>query len=318
VGNCSAQSLVAKVTTPALADNQPPSVPTAMMATPVHQSQVNLSWQPATDNVAVSAYRVYRNGTLLATLGNLTEHSDSGLRAASTYSYTVSACDVVANCSAQTAAVMAVTPSAVSTLNVPQGWNLLGNASDTPIDVGVAFSDSAQFVTLWKWLASQSVWAFYSPALAAQGGAALADYAAAKGYQVLRTIAGGEGFWVNVKQAGSVSLPLGSPVSGASLRTLMLPGWNLVATADNATPAAFNLSLTDPLAPHPAADVVPINLTTLWAWDNPLSKWYFYSPQLEGQSGTALFDYTVSKGYLDFAAAGKTLGTGVGFWINKP
>ncbi len=129
-----------------------------MMATPVHQSQVNLSWQPATDNVAVSAYRVYRNGTLLATLGNLTEHSDSGLRAASTYSYTVSACDVVANCSAQTAAVMAVTPSAVSTLNVPQGWNLLGNASDTPIDVGVAFSDSAQFVTLWKWLASQSVW----------------------------------------------------------------------------------------------------------------------------------------------------------------
>jgi hypothetical protein len=91
-----------------------------------------------------------------------------------------------------------------------------------------------------------------------------------------------------------------------------------VATAANATPAAFNLSLTDPLAPPPSTGSVPINLTTLWAWDNPLSKWCFYAPNLEGQGGTALFDYTAGKGYLDFTATGKLLGSGMGFWVNKP
>ena len=24
-----------------------------------------------------------------------------------------------------------------------------------------------------------------------------------------------------------------------------------------------------------------LNLTTLWAWDNPQTKWYFYLPQLD-------------------------------------
>jgi len=38
-----------------------------------------------------------------------------------------------------------------------------------------------------------------------------------------------------------------------------------------------------------------INLVTLWAWDNPLSRWYFYSPSLDGQGGTALLDYTAGK-----------------------
>jgi len=29
-------------------------------------------------------------------------------------------------------------------------------------------------------------------------------------------------------------------------------------------------------------------------------------------------NYTASKGYLDFTATGKTLGAGMGFWVNKP
>jgi hypothetical protein len=95
-------------------------------------------------------------------------------------------------------------------------------------------------------------------------------------------------------------------------------GWNLVATAANVTPAAFNLSLTDPLAPPPNVATVPVNLSTLWAWDNPQSKWYFYAPNLEGQGGTALFDYTASKGYLDFTTTGKSMGARTGFWVNKP
>ena len=78
---------------------------------------------------------------------------------------------------------------------------------------------------------------------------------------------------------------------------------------------AFNLSLS---ATPPAAGVVPINLTSLWAWDTALSKWYFYAPSLEAQGGTALTDYITSKAYLDFTQHSKKLGNGLGFWVNKP
>ena len=75
-----------------------------------------------------------------------------------------------------------------------------------PINVAATFSDPGRFTTVWKWIAAQTAWAFHAPSLAAQGGSALADYVASKGYQLLTTIAGGEGFWVNAKQAGSVNV----------------------------------------------------------------------------------------------------------------
>jgi hypothetical protein len=50
------------------------------------------------------------------------------------------------------------------------------------------------------------------------------------------------------------------------------------------------------------------DITTLWAWDNPLSQWYFYAPSLD-KNGT-LQSYITGKSYLDFAQKGKTLGLG--------
>ena len=38
----------------------------------------------------------------------------------------------------------------------------------------------------------------------------------------------------------------------------------------------------------------------------------------QAQGGTALSDYIASKGYLDFAANNRTLGNGIGFWLNRP
>ena len=64
------------------------------------------------------------------------------------------------------------------------------------------------------------------------------------------------------------------------------------------------------------ANVYQVNLTTLWAWDTATSGWLFYAPSLD-KDGT-LQNYTIGKGYLDFTTAGKTLGPGVGFWVNKP
>jgi hypothetical protein len=49
-----------------------------------------------------------------------------------------------------------------------------------------------------------------------------------------------------------------------------------------------------------------------------MSKWYFYAPSLQSLGGTALVDYISANGYLDFTLGNKTLGSGVGFWVNKP
>jgi len=168
-------------------------------------------------------------------------------------------------------------------------------------------------VSIWKWVAPQSAWAFYAPAIAAQGGTTLADFIASKGYQSLTSIAGGEGFWVNTKQAGSINILSSTIVSSTSFQG-MTSGWKLIAIGNTQTASGFN---TDMSTTPPAAGVVPQNFTSLWAWDSAQSKWYFYSPSLDAQGGTALSDYITSHGYLNFSTANKTLGSGVGFWVNK-
>jgi uncharacterized membrane protein len=189
------------------------------------------------------------------------------------------------------------------TLSFVQGWNLAGNGSDSPINVATAFADTSQFVTIWKWVATQGVWAFHAPSLAAQGGTVLVDYVAAKGYQLLSTIAGGEGFWVNAKQSISVDVVSGNAVGIASLNSTLTKGWNLVSVGESATPKQF-------------CDAQSTGVTTLWAWDATASAWYFYAPSLDASGG--LGNYVTGKGYLNFTTMNKTLGQGIGFWVNKP
>jgi chitodextrinase len=80
------------VSLPPVADITPPSVPTGLSATATSSSQVNLSWNASTDNVAVAGYRVFRNGTAVVTTA-ATSYGDSGLAANTSYTYAVSAYD---------------------------------------------------------------------------------------------------------------------------------------------------------------------------------------------------------------------------------
>ena len=117
-GNCSAQSAVVTATTPAISDAQPPTVPTALTAVVANSTTVNLRWAASTDNVGVTSYKVYRDGGLRVTLGNITSYGDVGLKS-SVYSYAVSACDALQNCSSQSASVSATvttSPAPVCTL----------------------------------------------------------------------------------------------------------------------------------------------------------------------------------------------------------
>ncbi|MCX7172253.1 MAG: hypothetical protein NTY41_18785 [Proteobacteria bacterium] len=199
------------------------------------------------------------------------------------------------------------TPPATTNTAMVQGWNLLGNSVNSALDVATTFSDAGKISTVWKWVPASGNWAFYTP-LQTDGGAA---YAAANGYSVLTSINGGEGFWVNAKLPFTVSLPTGTAITSSSFRS-MNSGWNLIAIGDNNTPRAFNNALS---ATPPAVGQIPLNLSTLWAWDTTQQKWYFYAPDLDASG--SLSNYIIGKGYLDFGPT-KTLDRTTGFWVNKP
>ncbi len=104
-GNESAQSSSASATT---ADATAPSVPVNLSATAVSISQINLSWDASTDNIGVTGYNIYRDGSLLLSVISA-NYSDSGLSDSTTYTYTVSAFDAAGNESAQSISVSATT-----------------------------------------------------------------------------------------------------------------------------------------------------------------------------------------------------------------
>ncbi len=106
-GNVSGQSVAVSATTKAAStDTTAPSVPTGLTATVVSSSQINLSWSASTDNAGVTGYKIYRNGTQIAT-ATATSYSNTGLTASTSYTYAVSAYDAAGNVSGQSASASA-------------------------------------------------------------------------------------------------------------------------------------------------------------------------------------------------------------------
>lgn len=95
-------------------DTTPPSAPASLVASTVGATQINLSWQSATDNVGVAAYEVLRNGTTITTTMTTT-YSDVNVSPATTYTYTVRAKDAAGNVGPLSAAAQTTTPAAPDT-----------------------------------------------------------------------------------------------------------------------------------------------------------------------------------------------------------
>ena len=73
---------------------------------------MNLSWGASTDNVGVTGYEIYRNGSLLTTKsGTTTTHSDTPVSGSTTYTYQVRALDAAGNRSAFGNSVAVTTPA---------------------------------------------------------------------------------------------------------------------------------------------------------------------------------------------------------------
>jgi hypothetical protein len=97
------------------ADHTPPGPPPALRATAVLSNRIDLAWQPASDDVGVVAYRIYRNGSPLTTVGNIHGFADTGAQPGTPYTYTVSALDASGNESAQSPVASVTTPAAEAT-----------------------------------------------------------------------------------------------------------------------------------------------------------------------------------------------------------
>src|SRR5439155_5553286 len=95
-------------------DTIAPSTPTGLRALAASSSRINLGWSAATDNVGVIRYGVYRDGVRIAYIPG-TSYANTGLSAATTYSYTVAAYDAAGNVSAPSAPLSVTTPPPADT-----------------------------------------------------------------------------------------------------------------------------------------------------------------------------------------------------------
>lgn len=80
-------------------DTTPPSAPSGLYASAIYATSIDLAWSSASDNVAVTEYAVYKNGSLLANLGNVLTYTATGLVSGTSYTFNVYAKDAAGNMS---------------------------------------------------------------------------------------------------------------------------------------------------------------------------------------------------------------------------
>ncbi|HLA36217.1 MAG TPA: hypothetical protein VJ001_15245 [Rhodocyclaceae bacterium] len=299
--------------------NTATSAPDGVSVTPL-ESNFSLNWNPTPGATSYNVYMSRQPGLTKINYPTLGGHSHFGVASpfghvsspGEKWYFVVTAVGAAGESEISNEVSTTILPAPTTggvALNLVGSWNLVGNSNDAVLDVAAIFGDKTKVVSVWKWMQSTGRWAFYSPSLTA---ADLASYAANKNYDVLSSVNGGEGFWVNAAIPFGASLPAGSAIASTSFRTRLGTGWNLISTGDNKTPLAFNNGLSD-TPPSPSQVAAPV-LTSLWAWNSDKSGWYFYAPSLDNEA--TLSSYIASKSYLNFSA--KTLAPGMGFWVNKP
>nr|WP_104982090.1 lectin [Sorangium cellulosum] len=120
-GNVSQASATLTLSVPHCeADTQPPTAPSGLTGS-ASGTSVTLRWNASTDNIAVTAYDVYRNGAKVGTASGTassppaTTFADSGLSAATAYTYHVIARDAQSNASPASGSISVTTGAACST-----------------------------------------------------------------------------------------------------------------------------------------------------------------------------------------------------------
>jgi Fibronectin type III domain len=123
-------------------DTTPPSTPTGLAASNVTQTSLTLTWNTSSDNIDVTGYDVYRNGTKMATV-TATSSNQTGLTCGTSYTLAVEAFDAAGNRSSR-ATVTATTAACLTTDTGATGYRTLVQPPFTPTRTVVA-TTPAQF-----------------------------------------------------------------------------------------------------------------------------------------------------------------------------
>ena len=116
-------------------DITPPTAPANVNASAASVTQVDLTWDPSSDDFSVIGYDVYRDGQLLSSLGPVTSYSDTTVAPLTTYQYTIAARDAADNISALSSPASVTTPADTTpptvTLTAPINGATVGNGVNT-------------------------------------------------------------------------------------------------------------------------------------------------------------------------------------------
>lgn len=120
-------------------DTSVPTAPTNLKVTATAYNKVSLSWQASTDNVGVTGYTVFRNGTPIAQVGTVANYQDTTVSSNTKYSYQVTARDAAGNQSAASTNVSVTTPT------VPDS-----QAPSTPTGLNGTAASASQINLSWQ------------------------------------------------------------------------------------------------------------------------------------------------------------------------
>ncbi len=146
------QKTTVMVSTTACADTSAPSAPTGLAASNVTQTGLTLSWNASADNVGVTGYDVYKNGTKIATLTTRSS-TQTGLTCGTSYWFGVEALDAAGNRSARTQINPSTSacstpppsppPAPTGPVTITQGGTYSGNWSATGSTPAVTVNTTA-------------------------------------------------------------------------------------------------------------------------------------------------------------------------------
>jgi len=179
-------------------DTSGPTAPGApTLSASAGNAQVSLSWTvPADGGSAITGYKVYRGGALLATLGVTTTYTDSGLANGQAYSYQVSALNSVGE--------GAKSNTATAT---PTAGNQAPTACFTHSESGLQTSVGGACSTDPDGTIASYAWSWGDGAPAGSGASASHTYAAAGTYTVGLTVTDNGGATGTTSQSVTVTAP---------------------------------------------------------------------------------------------------------------
>ncbi|WP_227013881.1 fibronectin type III domain-containing protein [Paenibacillus psychroresistens] len=123
-----------------------PSTPSSLTSPSKTETSVNLTWNASTDNIGVTGYNIYKNGTIAGSTNGATTFTVGGLVGNTAYAFTVKATDASGNLSAASSTLNVTTnPPDTTAPSAPTG---LTSPSKTDTTIDLSWTASTDNVTV--------------------------------------------------------------------------------------------------------------------------------------------------------------------------